>query len=86
MRFLVTIALIAGLLGLAAPAAAEEVVSYKVDGAAPATGDDKADRTKALDEAFKAATRAALDELGAAGGETVDREIVKRARLWVASF
>ena len=83
MRLLIAIAL---LCGLAATAAAEEVVSYKVNGAAPATGDDKADRTRALDEAFKAATRAALDELGAAGGETVDREIVKRARLWVASF
>lgn len=83
MRLLVSIVF---LCGLAASAAAEEVVSYKVDGAAPATGDDKADRTRALDEAFKAATRSALDELGATGGEVVDREIVKRARLWVASF
>jgi len=86
--FLIVAALVAALAGTAA---AEEVVGYKVDGAAPDSGDVKADRTRALDEAFKAATRRALEELASADArraqaDAIEREVVKRARLWVASF
>lgn len=87
MRRVVAIA----VLLVAAPAAAhaDDVVTFRVDGAAPASS--SAPRNAALDEAFKAATRRALEELSspealATQQDVIEREVVKRARLWVASF
>ena len=81
------------LAALGARAWADDgVVTYRADGAAPATSaDDKNARNAALDVAFQAATRKALEDLAApdaiaAQKDAVDEQIVKRARLWVASF
>ncbi len=81
-----------GALLVAAPARAradDDVVTYATDGAATASRTDA--RTVALDDAFKAATRAALDQLVtganlASQRDVLDAEVVRRARLWVASF
>jgi hypothetical protein len=79
---------------LAGPALAEDVVTYRAAGTAPDgpdASDDQGARTAALDEAFKAATRAAVEEqtspeARAGAADAIDREVVKRARLWVSSF
>jgi len=93
-RLVLAIGALGVVAALAGPALAEDAVVYKTDGAAPDgpdASDDQAARTAALDEAFKDATRHAIDEAAApearAGKqEAIEREIVKRARLWVASF
>src|SRR5215207_4554816 len=77
------------LVAAAGPAAAEDVATYETAGAADAAAADA--RTRALDVAFAAAVRAAVadvvpaDELGRRRDE-LERQIVARARLWVASF
>lgn len=79
--------IVAGALTLTVPAHAEPV-TYATDGAA-AAGDNA--RVAALDEAFKAAVREAVAALVAPADRTthqatLDAEVVRRARLWVASF
>lgn len=74
---------------LAMPAHAEDIVAYQAEGDAPASGTDA--RVMALDEAFANAVTTALGELVAADVRTarkgeLDKEIVGRARLWVAKF
>jgi hypothetical protein len=73
----------------AMPAFAEDVVAYQAEGDAPAGGSDA--RVMALDEAFANAVTSALTELVAADTRTarkaeLDKELVGRARLWVAKF
>jgi hypothetical protein len=73
----------------AIPAFAEDIVAYQVDGDAPVASTDA--RLMALDEAFAAAVTAALSELVAPEVRTarkgeLDKEIIGRARLWVAKF
>jgi hypothetical protein len=73
----------------AMPAFAEDIVAYQAEGDAPASGSDA--RTMALDEAFANAVTNALTELVAADTRTarkaeLDKEIIGRARIWVAKF
>lgn len=74
---------------LVSVAHAEDIVAYQADGDAPAAAADA--RVMALDEAFSRAVTSALVDLvpgdvrTARKGE-LDREIVTRARLWVAKF
>ncbi len=77
MRALLILLILAGT-------AYADVTTYTVEGKG-------ADRTKALDDAFQVATRKALDTLVTAPAqkqaqETLDTEVLARARLWVASF
>ncbi len=80
-------ALVVALMLGAAPAVAE-VVTYDVRG----RGDDRAadPRTQALDAAFAAAITEAVADLAGAGARVkaadVEREILRRARRFVASF
>lgn len=81
--------LVAAMVAVSTPAFAEDIVAYQAEGDAPASGSDA--RTMALDEAFANAVGTALAELvspevrTARKGE-LDKEIVGRARLWVAKF
>ncbi len=80
---------VAVLVLLAASPAAAEELSFTVPGSAASDAADP--RVAALDEAFAAATREALAELIERGERTrrraeLDREVVARARLWVASY
>jgi len=73
----------------AVPAFAEDIVAYQAEGDAPASGSDA--RTMALDEAFANAVGTALTELVTAETRTarkaeLDKELIGRARLWVAKF
>jgi hypothetical protein len=73
----------------AMPAFAEDLVAYQAEGDAPAASSDA--RVMALDEAFANAVTSALSELVAADTRTarkaeLDKELVTRARLWVAKF
>ena len=72
----------------ATPAAADDVVTYQAEGSAATTDSDA--RTHALDVAFAAAvTEAVADLAGTAAraqADAVDREIIRRARRFVASF
>jgi hypothetical protein len=78
------------VLALSATTAhAEDIVAYQAEGDAPASAGDA--RTMALDEAFATAVSTALSELVAADVRTarkgdIDKELVGRARLWVAKF
>ena len=77
------------LVAAAGPAAAEDVATYETAGAADAAAADA--RTHALDVAFAAAVRSALSEVVPAAElgrrrDELERQIVARARLWVASF
>lgn len=77
------------LLSLAPAAWAEDVVAYQAEGDAPVGSPDA--RVMALDEAFARAAASALADLVAGDVRTarkgeLDREIVQRARLWVAKF
>jgi hypothetical protein len=77
------------VLATASAAHAEDVAAYEVEGQADAGGADS--RTAALDEAFAEATTRALAELVPAEARKahkadLDREIIARARLWVAKF
>jgi hypothetical protein len=83
------LAAVALLLAVAGPAAAEDVATYETDGAADTAVADA--RTRALDVAFAAAVRRALTEVVPAAElarrkDELDRQLVTRARLWVASF
>lgn len=83
------LSIVAILLGLARPALAEDVAGYPVDGDADAGAADP--RVTALDEAFGRAAAQALADLVDAGTrkthkQTLDKEIVARARLWVVGF
>jgi hypothetical protein len=74
---------------LASVAQAEDVIAYQAEGDAPAGAADA--RVMALDEAFARAVSSALVDLVAGDVRTqrkgeLDREIVARARLWVAKF
>ena len=74
---------------VASSAFAEDVVAYQAEGDAPASGADA--RVMALDEAFASAVTSALADVVAGDVRTarkgeLDREIVGRARLWVAKF
>jgi hypothetical protein len=74
---------------LVSVAHAEEVVAYQAEGDAPAASPDA--RVMALDAAFARAVTSALSDLVAGDVRTarkgeLDREIVARARLWVAKF
>lgn len=81
--------IIAVLLALASPARAEDIAAYETEGDAPIGGADP--RVAALDEAFARAVTLALNDVvapdvRAARRADLDREIVNRARLWVAKF
>jgi hypothetical protein len=70
-------------------ALADDVVAYDVDGDADSSLADA--RTAALDDAFANATNSALNELVDEDARTahrsdLDKEIVGRARLWIAKF
>ena len=74
---------------LVSVAHAEDLVAYQAEGDAPAAAADA--RVMALDEAFARAVGNALAELVEGSVRTqrkgeLDREIVARARLWVAKF
>ena len=77
-------ALVAG----AAPAAAEDVATYDARGGADEAGGDA--RTRALDAAFASAVTEAVAELAGAAARArqadIEREILRRARRFVASF
>ena len=81
--------MIAVLLALAPAARAEDLVAYDTEGDADASGGDP--RVAALDEAFARAVTLALGEVVAPSVRTanravLDRELVGRARMWVAKF
>ncbi|MCX5748535.1 MAG: hypothetical protein NT062_39305, partial [Proteobacteria bacterium] len=82
--------ILVAMLGLARGVAeAEDLATYEVDGEAASAGSDP--RVAALDDAFGRAASAALAELvpgavRAAKKQLLDREIVGRARLWIAKF
>ena len=83
--------LIAVALAVMTPgvAHAEDVVPYETEGEADTSGGDP--RVAALDAAFASAVEMALGELvsadvRAARKADLDKEIVGRARLWVAKF
>lgn len=70
-------------------ARAEDIAGYETDGDADAGGTDP--RVAALDEAFSRAAAAALHDLldaetRKAHKAVLDREVVGRARLWIAKF
>ncbi len=76
-------------LAVAAPAFAEDLVAFEVDGEAAVSAPDA--RTAALDDEFSRAATNAVAELvapdvRAAHQVDLDREIVGHARLWVARF
>ena len=79
---------LAVLSALAVRPAAAEVVTYDARGRADDSAADP--RTQALDVAFAAAVTEAVADLAGAAARTravdVDREIIKRARRYVASF
>jgi hypothetical protein len=88
LRLVVAIALVAGA-GTAALADLGRGAVYHVEGEADTGGADP--RVAALDVAFAAATREALADLVAAADlkankATLDREVIGRARRWVASY
>ncbi len=80
---------LAVLLAAIPMARAEDVVAYEAEGDAETSGGDP--RVAALDEAFASAINMALAELVSSDVRTarkadLDKEIVGRARLWVAKF
>lgn len=83
-----TAALLALLL-VAAPAAAEDIKTFEVSGEADAAASDS--RGVAVDAAFARATEDALEDLLTKAQRTeqraaLNKEIVGRARRWVASY
>ena len=85
-RFLVTLMVLGLSLSIAR---AEDIVAYEAEGDADAGGSDP--RVAALDEAFgRAVTSALVDLLDAdtrkSNKAVLDRELIARARLWVAKF
>ncbi len=87
-RLVVVMVGLVALGGLAGPAVAEDVFTYDARGAAEEAGPDA--RTRALDAAFASAvTEAVADLAGAAArpkAAEIEREILRRARRFVASF
>ncbi|HEX5060468.1 MAG TPA: hypothetical protein VFV99_13965, partial [Kofleriaceae bacterium] len=86
IRCVLPLAMVAALVSVAH---AEDVVAYQAEGDAPTASADA--RVMALDEAFAHAVGNALADLVAGDVRTarkgeLDREIVGRARLWVAKF
>lgn len=82
-------AALAGLLALASPARAGDVIAYEADGDASAAAPDA--RVAALDEAFgKAVAQAVGDlvspEVRRQSKPVIDRELIGHARLWVVNF
>jgi hypothetical protein len=80
---------VTALVCAAAPAFADDVVAYDVDGESDASAADP--RTAALDDAFSRVAQTALRDLvagdvRAARKTDLDRDIVGHARLWVAGF
>jgi hypothetical protein len=74
---------------LVSVAHAEDIVAYQAEGDAPAAAADA--RVMALDEAFATAVTSALADLVDGSVRTqrkgeLDRELIGRARLWVAKF
>src|SRR5690348_15945769 len=74
-----------------APARAQtgDVATYQTDGFAEAAAADA--RTRALDVAFASAVRRAIADLASDAEvgrhrDDVDKQLLARARLWVASF
>jgi hypothetical protein len=83
------VGLVLAFLFVALPARAEDIASYEMEGDADAGGSDP--RVAALDEAFGRAITAAVGEIvegdvRKANKSAIDREIVGRARLFVAKF
>ena len=81
--------LVSVVLALTSVAGAEDIASYDTEGDAELSGSDP--RVAALDEAFaRAVTLAIADvvapEVRSAKKADLDRELVGRARLWVAKF
>ena len=77
------------LLALTSVARAEDVAAYETEGDAEISGTDP--RVAALDEAFARAVTLAIADVVAPDVRTrkkaeLDRELVGRARLWVAKF
>jgi hypothetical protein len=77
------------LVASVAGAAAEDIVAYEAEGDADVGGNDP--RVAALDEAFSRAVVAALADVldgntRKANKAVLDREVIGRARLWVAKF
>ncbi|MGE0870887.1 MAG: hypothetical protein AB7P03_20130 [Kofleriaceae bacterium] len=86
MRFLGVVILV---LAVTAPARAEDIATYDAEGDARVSAADP--RIAALDEAFARAVAMALGdvvapEVRSARKADLDREIIGRARLWVAKF
>ena len=84
MRFVLIV-----LLAFATLARAEDIATYEMEGDSDAGGADP--RVAALDEAFSRAATAAVQELvepdvRKANKAVLDKEIIGRARLWVAKF
>ncbi len=75
-------------IGAVGPAVADDVVAYDALGSAPAAEADA--RTRALDVAFAAAVAEAVVDLAGGGtrphADLVEREIIRRARRFVAAF
>jgi hypothetical protein len=68
---------------------AEDIATYEMEGEADAGGSDP--RVAALDEAFSRAAQQAVGEIvdgdvRKANKSAIDKEIIARARLWVAKF
>lgn len=85
----IVVLVLASLFGTVLVASAEDIASYEMEGDADAGGTDP--RVAALDEAFSRAAAAAAAELvdndvQRTNKATLDREIIGRARLWVAKF
>jgi hypothetical protein len=83
------VGLLLAVLFVTRPAHAEDIASYEMEGDADAGGSDP--RVAALDEAFGRAITAAVGELvdgdvRRANKTAIDKEIVGRARLYVAKF
>jgi hypothetical protein len=83
------VGLVLALLFVTSVAHAEDIASYEMEGDADVGGADP--RVAALDEAFQRAASAAVGELvdgdvRKANKSAIDKEIVGRARLWVAKF
>ena len=81
--------LVLAMLLVPALAHAEDVIAYEAEGDAPVSASDA--RVMALDEAFAHAVSNALSDLVDGNVRTqrkgeLDREIIARARLWVAKF
>jgi hypothetical protein len=85
----VALGILVVLVGAAAPARAEDVAAYEVEGDADAGGADP--RVAALDEAFLSAVATAIQEVvdpetRKANKGVLDKEILSHARVWVAKF